>query len=121
MENATVHLEHKGGEKKKVTTNGSGYYEILFHLHNDNLGDEIVVRVGDVEKRIKISFDAEDTATPRGDTVDFGAEAQATEIWQYLTYASLLIMAVALYIGFGQLKKKKKALARHEKRNRKKK
>ncbi len=121
IEGARVDLEHKGGEKKKVTTNGSGYYEILFHLHNDNLGDEIVVRVGDVEKRIKISFDLDDAVSARGDTVDFGAEAQGTGIWSYLTYGSLLIMLIALYIGFGQLKKKKKALARQEKRSRKKK
>lgn len=121
IENARVHLEHKGGEKKKVNTNGSGYYEILFHLHNDSLGDEIIVRVGEVEKRIKISFDKEDSVTPRGDSVDFGAEAKGADLWQYLTYVSLLIMVLALYIGKRQLDKKKKAIARQEKRSRKKK
>lgn len=121
IENARVDLEHKGGEKKTVDTNSSGYYEILFHLHDDNLGDEIIIRVDEVEKRIKVSFDKGDTVTSRGDSVDFGAKAQETEIWQYLTYVSLLIMVIALYIGMRQLKKKKKALARQEKRSRKKK
>lgn len=120
-EDATVHLEHKGGEKKKVNTNGSGYYEILFHLHNDSLGDEILVRVGDVEKKIKITFDPKDTVTSRGDSVNFGAEAKETEIWVYLTLASLLLMAFAFNIYLGQLKKKKKAIARQEKKSRKKK
>ncbi len=121
IKNTTVHLEHKGGEKKKVDTNGSGYYEILFHLHNDNLGDEILVRVGDVEKKVKVFFDPEDSASIRGDSINFGADAQETEVWVYLTSVSLLILSVALYIGFRQTKKKKKAIARKEKRSRKKK
>ncbi len=117
IKNATVHLEHKGGEKKKVDTNGSGYYEFMFHLHNDNLGDEIIVRIGDVEKKVKVFFDPEDNASVRGDSVNFGADAQETEVWVF----SLLILFVALYIGFRQTKKKKKAIARKEKRSRKKK
>lgn len=118
---ATLHLEHKGGEKKQVKTNGSGYYEILFHLHNDNLGDEILVRFGDIEKKIKVQFDPEDSINSRGDSVDFGADARAASIWVYLTGVSLVVMVVVLYIGFGRLKRKKKALARQKKRAQKKK
>jgi len=119
IEDATVHLEHKGGEKKKVNTNGSGYYEILFHLHNDNLGDEIIVRYKDVEKKIKVFFDTEDAVSTRSDAVDFGADAKETEDWVYLTSVSFFLVFVAFYIAVKKMKKKKKAITRKEKRSRK--
>lgn len=121
LKNVVVHLEHKGGEKKKVKTSRSGYYEVLFHLHNENLGDEILIRAGELEKTVKVIFDVEDTASSRGDTVNFGMAAQGVSIWVYLTTASLVVMVVALYFGKGQLKRKKKAMTRQEKRKRKKK
>ncbi len=119
LRNATVHLEHKGGEKKKVSTNRNGYYEVLFHLHNENLGDEILVRFGDFEKRVKVAFDITDTVSTRGDTVDFGAPPQDTGIWGYLTGASLFIVVIALYVGFLRVKRKKNAVVRRKKRKRK--
>lgn len=109
LKGTSVELEHKGGEKKKIITGNGGYYEVLFHLHNENLGDEILVKVGETEKKIKVLFDPEDKAAARGDTVDFGASPVNTDTWVYLTGTSLLLLSVVLYFGLIRNTKKKKA------------
>ena len=54
-------------------SDGDGYYEALLHLHNDSMGDEIVVMVGDERKTLRATFDPEDTKTERRVQIDFGA------------------------------------------------
>lgn len=96
--NANVALEHKGGEKKKATTNSDGYFEVRFHLHNTNHGDEILVTVGEKSKRHKVEFDPEDGLTFRGGQVDFGAPGkEGAKGWIFLTAASLAVMAFVIY------------------------
>ncbi len=119
--NVTVSLEHKGGQKKSATTDGSGRYEVLFHLHNDNLGDEIVVSVGEVQKNLTISFDPEDGVSFRGITVNFGAPAESAAVWIYLTGASLTVLAIVVYFGLIKNKKKNKIMDSKLKQGKKKK
>ncbi|MDC4204294.1 MAG: hypothetical protein MPW17_00725 [Candidatus Manganitrophus sp.] len=66
LKGVDVLLEHKSGQKFKVKTNGLGYYETLFHLHDDNLGDEISVTAGTEVKKIAVAFKAGDKVTHRG-------------------------------------------------------
>ncbi len=114
LEGASVELEHKGGEKKKIVTGSGGYYEVLFHLHNENLGDEILVKVAETEKKIKVLFDPADKASARGDTVDFGSPPADVDTWVYLTGASLLLLSVVLYFGLiGKVRKKKVQVRSH--------
>lgn len=103
---ATVLLEHKGGEKKSVKTNDQGYYEVLFHLHNNNLGDEIILKFGETTKKHKVKFDPDDQFTNRGGEIDFGAPGKdEAKIWIYLTGGTIGLFGFLLYLGFFRKKK----------------
>ncbi|MHB8482992.1 MAG: carboxypeptidase-like regulatory domain-containing protein [Nitrospiria bacterium] len=58
------------GEGNTVFTDQNGYYEVLLHLHNNNLGDEIKITAGKEVKSIKASFNPEDRKTERKAEVD---------------------------------------------------
>ena len=79
-------------------TDGNGYYEALLHLHNENLGDAIVVKAQDTEKRLKASFDPQDRFTERRVEVNFGpvVEAQNGYPWGYYGGAAAVIVVGAL-------------------------
>lgn len=122
ISDATVLFEHKGGEKKEVKTGSKGYYEVLFHLHNDNLGDEIVIKFGDTSKKHKVSFDPDDTVSHRGAEVDFGAPGkEGAKIWIYITAGTLVVFVPVLYFGFFRKSKKPQIEIMEKKRERKKK
>ena len=117
---ATVLLEHKGGEKKSIKTNDQGYYEVLFHLHNSNLGDEIILNLGEVTKKHKVKFDPEDKFTNRGVGIDFGAPGKdGAKVWIYLTGGTIVLFGFLLYSGFFKKKKVHKKDLAGEKRKRK--
>lgn len=116
LKGVDVLLEHKGGQKEKVTTNGFGYYETLFHLHDDNLGDEITVTAGSEVKTIKVAFTPGDKVTHRGATVDFGAPGKAAPYaWIYWT-GGFGLLIVIVYLGLFKKKKKKKETPRKKKK-----
>ncbi len=105
---ANLVLEHKGGEKKKVKTNSEGYYEILFHLHNDSLGDQILVSYGETTRKHKVQFDVDDKFTHRGAQIDFGAPGkEGAAVWIYLTIGSVIFLGVVL---LGTFRKKNKTM-----------
>jgi hypothetical protein len=95
-------LEEEGGT---TFTDPNGNYSQLLHLHNDNLGDEIVVRVGDMEKKINASFNVMDRTTERKARVDFGPteqEVQAAKRFRFIGYgvAALLIVIGLIFLRF---------------------
>ena len=101
-----VTVEHKGGEKQQTKTNGSGYYEVLFHLHNGNLGDEMIVTAGTAVKRVVMAFDPEDKFTDRSSRVDFGAKEKEKPFVYWLgAGGGGLLLCAAMY--FALVKKKK--------------
>lgn len=108
-----VTIEHKGGVKQQTKTNSSGYYESLFHLHNANLGDEMVVTAGSEVKRIVTAFDPEDKFADRKSQVDFGAPGKKTPLVYWLPVGGLLLLCVAIYVSVmkrrTQYKKERKA------------
>ena len=55
-----------------VKTNGDGYYKAMFHLHNDNLGDPLLIEARGEQKNLKIEFDPKDLESDRKVRVDFG-------------------------------------------------
>jgi hypothetical protein len=117
LKGVDVLLEHKGGQKEKVTTNSFGYYEALFHLHDDNLGDEITVTVGTEVKKVPITFKAGDKITHRGATADFGAPGKSSPFtWIYWTGGVGLLAAI---VYFGLFRKKKKKEAPHKSKKKK--
>jgi hypothetical protein len=107
LPDALVLLEHKGGVKKETNAGPRGYYEAMFHLHNNNLGDEILVSVGDTVKKLRVQFDPDDTFTDRrSDPVDFGAPGkELPSDWIYWAGGIGLIICTLASLRF--LKKKK--------------
>ncbi len=57
-------------------TRRDGSYEGVLHLHNDNLGDEVVVAAGDRIQRIRATFNPGDMHTERKTEVNFGPAVQ---------------------------------------------
>ena len=43
-----------------VKTDGDGYYKAAFHLHNDNLGDPLLIEANGQQQQQKVSFDPKD-------------------------------------------------------------
>ncbi|MEK7286072.1 MAG: carboxypeptidase-like regulatory domain-containing protein [Nitrospirota bacterium] len=107
-----VSLEHKAGQKYTVKTNGSGYYEAIFHLHDDNLGDEVSVTVSAETKKHTIAFDFEDKHSARKGQVDFGAPGKETPLLYWLGWGGALLAASAIFFFI----KKKKPVEKKEKR-----
>ena len=90
-------------------TDENGYYELLLHLHNDNLGDEIIIKAQDKEKRVKASFDPQDRFTERRAEVDFGPPAlqgPADRRWHYYGYGAAAVLIIGALI-FWRFRRKK--------------
>ena len=60
-----------------VKTNGDGYYKAMFHLHNDNLGDPLLIEARGEQKNLKVEFDVKDLESDRKVRVDFGVGCSA--------------------------------------------
>ena len=100
-----------------VRTDGDGYYKVTLHLHNDNLGDPLLVEAGAEQRQFKVSFDPNDLETERRLQVNFGSGCeQALGPPRWLVYGVGVGLAGAGgLIGFKLFKKWK----REEKRKRK--
>ncbi|MGH7205216.1 MAG: hypothetical protein ACREI2_03280 [Nitrospiraceae bacterium] len=84
-----------------VFTDSRGYYKATLHLHNDNLGDPVLVIARDEQKDTKVQFDPKDVRTERKVTVNFGTgcEVGAEEPrWAYYG-AGLAVAAAAAFAG----------------------
>lgn len=102
-----VTIEHKGGEKKIATTDSEGFYEMAFHLHDHNVGDQVTVTAHGEEKKLAITFDPEDKFAVRQGRVDFGA-VNKNRRWGWF-YPVLAIMGgVGVYFALFAKRKKKK-------------
>ena len=56
-----------------VKTDGDGYYRATFHLHNENLGDPLLVEAKGEQQNHKVSFDPKDLESERKVQVHFGS------------------------------------------------
>ena len=56
-----------------VKTDGDGYYKATFHLHNDNLGDPLLVEAKGEQQNHKVQFDPKDLESERKVQIHFGA------------------------------------------------
>lgn len=112
-----VILEHKGGEKKVAATNRSGYYEVLFHIHDENAGDEISVTAAGETKKIKAAYKPEDHVTFRTAEVNFGAPGKPEYSWLYWTGGAGLLIGAVYYLNY--FKKKRKRAEKKELRKKK--
>lgn len=98
-----------------VTTDGDGYYKVTLHLHNDNVGDPLLVEAGGEQKNFKIQFDPNDLETERKLRVDFGSGCERDlGPPQWLLYG-LGIAAVAI-VGWIGLKISRKRMREEQRR-----
>lgn len=76
-----------------VRTDGDGYYKAMFHLHNDNLGDPLLVEARGEQKNIKVEFDPKDLESERKVRVDFGVGCGASDSLAWLWWGGGVIAA----------------------------
>jgi hypothetical protein len=55
-----------------VKTDGDGYYKATFHLHNENLGDPLLVETRGEQQNHKVQFDPKDLESERKVQIHFG-------------------------------------------------
>lgn len=67
----TVRLMVRGGAPLgQVSTDKSGRYRILLHVHNEDLYKVFDMKVNNVTRKVRILFNPEDRETERGQRVD---------------------------------------------------
>jgi hypothetical protein len=86
-----------------VKTDGDGYYKAAFHLHNDNLGDPLLIEANGQQQQQKISFDPKDLEAERVIQVNFGTgcirDRNSAPLWGYVGVGAVAA-AVGGFIGF---------------------
>lgn len=98
---------------------GSGFYKLILHLHNQNAGDPIQISVKDERsgldevKKIRAEFDPADRHAERQAKVDFGPEAEtpgggsggvvgtedASKLWLYGVGGVLVAAAIGVAVA----------------------
>ncbi|HTL60331.1 MAG TPA: hypothetical protein VL261_01690 [Nitrospira sp.] len=68
-----------------VKTDGDGYYRATFHLHNENLGDQLLVEAKGEQQYHKVEFDPKDLESERKVQIHFGTacvrDVNAPPVW----------------------------------------
>ena len=78
-----------------VKTDGSGYYKATFHLHNDNLGDPLLVEARGEQQNHKIQFDPKDLEAERKIQVNFGTGCDSSSPPAWLWWSGGAVVAAA--------------------------
>ena len=83
-----------------VRTDGDGYYKAMFHLHNDNVGDPLLVEARGEQRNLKVEFDPKDLESERKISVNFGAgcEVSGPPVWVWAGGGAAVI-AIGSAIG----------------------
>lgn len=83
-----------------VKTDGEGYYKATFHLHNDNLGDPLLIEARGEQQQQKIWFDPKDLEAERKIQVNFGTgcmhDRERAPQWVYLGLGAVAVVAGGL-------------------------
>lgn len=98
-----------------VKTESDGYYKATFHLHNDNLGDPLLVEAKGEQQNHKIQFDPKDLESERKIQVNFGSgcidDVKGSPAWLWWGLggvAAVAAGAVGLKMVRAQRKKERK-------------
>lgn len=85
-----------------VKTDGDGYYIAKFHLHNDNLGDPLLVEAKGEQQNLKVQFDPKDLETERKVQVNFGTgcvhDRNAPPMWWFMGLGAAAV-AISGFVG----------------------
>lgn len=76
-----------------VKTDREGYYKATFHLHNENLGDPLLVEVGGQRQDHRVQFDPKDLESERIIRVNFGTgcEARGSLPWLWIGLGGVVV------------------------------
>jgi len=104
-------------EGMTVFTDRNGDFEALLHLHNTDLGDEIIVTALDQRKTIRAVFNPNDKVTVRKGRIDFGAPgAGRPGFWEsglpVLAGAVLMAGVAVAYVFFRRSRRRKPPASR---------
>ncbi|NGZ10944.1 MAG: hypothetical protein CV088_16435 [Nitrospira sp. LK70] len=92
-----------------VRTDGDGYYKAMFHLHNDNLDDPLLVEARGERQNLKIQFDPKDLESERKVRVNFGTGCEASGPPAWIWWGSGAIFATACgIIGMKMVRSQRK-------------
>lgn len=81
-----------------VKTDGDGYYKATFHLHNENLGDPLLVEARGEQQNHKIQFDPKDLESERKVQIHFGTscvrDVNSPPVWLWLGLGGTAVVVV---------------------------
>lgn len=101
-----------------VTTDDGGYYRAAFHLHNDNLGDPLLVEVKGEQQHHKIQFDPKDLESERKIQINFGSgcivDRSAPPMWVWGVLAAVGGVVVLL-VGMKVVRSQRRQGGKQEK------
>lgn len=94
-----------------VKTDDNGYYKAAFHLHNDNLGDPLLIEANGEQQQRKVSFDPKDLESERIIQVNFGTgcvrDKSSASLWLYIG-SGAMAAAVGGFIGVKLIRSRRK-------------
>ena len=94
-----------------VKTDGDGHYKAAFHLHNDNLGDPLLIEANGQQQHQKVSFDPKDLEAERIIQVNFGTgcieDRRSVPLWVYLGLGAVAA-TVGGFIGLKLIRSSRK-------------
>lgn len=92
-----------------VRTDGDGYYKAMFHLHNDNLGDPLLVEAKGEQQHLKVEFDPKDLESERKIRVNFGTgcDAGGPPVWLWWG-GGAMVAAVGTILGMKLVRSQRK-------------
>lgn len=95
-----------------VKTDGDGYYRAIFHLHDNNLGDPLLVEAKGEQQNHRVQFDPEDRESERKILVNFGSGCDTSSPppwlwWGVGALAAAVGGAVGLKVVHSQRKRTK--------------
>jgi hypothetical protein len=83
-----------------VKTDGDGYYTATFHLHNENLGDPLLVEAKGEQQNHKVQFDPKDLESERKIQVHFGTgcirDVNQPPAWLWWSLGAVTVTVVGL-------------------------
>ncbi|GBL39298.1 hypothetical protein EMGBD2_05560 [Nitrospirota bacterium] len=94
-----------------VKTDKDGYYKATFHLHNDNLGDPLLIEAREAQQQQKVLFDPKDLEAERKIQVNFGTgcihDRERAPQWVYLGLGAVAVV-VGGFVGAKMLRSRRK-------------
>ncbi|MCA1956955.1 MAG: hypothetical protein LDL14_00305 [Nitrospira sp.] len=92
-----------------VKTDSDGYYKAIFHLHNDNLGDPILIEARGEQQNRKVQFDPKDLESERKIRVNFGAGCEASGSLQWFWMGmGMMVVGVGAFMGMKMVRSGRK-------------